>query len=81
MPHIAEWIGAGIIEDQERLIQAYEERDAEVASALIASVSRRTLRAVEEQLRQDQPTSAATRGAPRASAAKRRAAARDESSE
>ncbi|MET7575632.1 GntR family transcriptional regulator [Streptomyces sp. NPDC005492] len=41
------------IDDQERLIQAYEERNAELASALIAGVTVRALRAVEEQLAQD----------------------------
>lgn len=38
------------IDDQERLIQAYEERDAAVASALIAGATRRAFRAIEEQL-------------------------------
>ncbi|WP_019063470.1 GntR family transcriptional regulator [Streptomyces prunicolor] len=41
------------VDDQERLIQAYEERDGELASALIAGATVRALRAVEEQLEQD----------------------------
>ncbi|MFD4557305.1 GntR family transcriptional regulator [Streptomyces sp. NPDC058469] len=43
------------VDDQERLIQAYEERDGELASALIAGATVRALRAVEEQLEQDAP--------------------------
>jgi DNA-binding GntR family transcriptional regulator len=41
------------IDDQERLLQACEERDGELASALIAGATVRALRAVEEQLEQD----------------------------
>ncbi|MFD7714185.1 GntR family transcriptional regulator [Streptomyces sp. NPDC059785] len=41
------------VDDQERLIQAYEERDGELASALIAGATVRALRAVEEQIEQD----------------------------
>ena len=41
------------IDDQERLLQAVEERDGELASALIAGATVRALRAVEEQLEQD----------------------------
>lgn len=41
------------IDDQERLIQACQERDAELASALIAGATVRALRAVEEQLERD----------------------------
>lgn len=43
------------VDDQERLIQACEERDAELASALIAGATVRALRAVEEQLEADAP--------------------------
>ncbi|MEU6407852.1 GntR family transcriptional regulator [Microbispora sp. NPDC046933] len=38
------------VDDQERLIQAYEERDAALASALISSATARAYRAIEEQL-------------------------------
>ncbi|WP_405866570.1 MULTISPECIES: GntR family transcriptional regulator [unclassified Streptomyces] len=41
------------IDDQERLLQAVEERDGELASALIAGATVRAQRAVEEQLEQD----------------------------
>lgn len=41
------------VDDQERLLQACEERDGELASALIAGATVRALRAVEEQLEQD----------------------------
>ncbi|NEA98657.1 GntR family transcriptional regulator [Streptomyces sp. SID13726] len=41
------------IDDQERLLQACEERDGELASALIAGATVRAQRAVEEQLEQD----------------------------
>lgn len=41
------------IDDQERLLQACEERDGELASALIAGATVRALRAVEEQLEED----------------------------
>ncbi|MCP9955582.1 GntR family transcriptional regulator [Actinomadura madurae] len=41
------------VDDQERLIQACEERDRELASALIAGATVRALRAVEEQIEQD----------------------------
>ncbi|MHC3473585.1 GntR family transcriptional regulator [Streptomyces sp. 7R007] len=41
------------VDDQERLIQACEERDGELASALIAGATVRALRAVEEQIEQD----------------------------
>lgn len=41
------------VDDQERLIQACEERDRELASALIAGATVRALRAVEEQIAQD----------------------------
>ncbi|WP_053749032.1 GntR family transcriptional regulator [Streptomyces sp. MMG1533] len=41
------------IDDQERLLQAVEERDGELASALIAGATVRALRAMEEQLEQD----------------------------
>ncbi|MEU5095380.1 GntR family transcriptional regulator [Streptomyces sp. NPDC020996] len=41
------------IDDQERLIQACEERDGELASALIAGATVRALRAVEDQIEQD----------------------------
>ncbi|MER6957007.1 GntR family transcriptional regulator [Streptomyces sp. NPDC000618] len=41
------------IDDQERLLQACEERDEELASALIAGATVRAQRAVEEQLEQD----------------------------
>ena len=41
------------IDDQERIIQACEERDGDLASALIAGVTVRALRAVEEQLGSD----------------------------
>jgi DNA-binding GntR family transcriptional regulator len=37
------------VDDQERLLQACEERDGELASALIAGATVRALRAVEEQ--------------------------------
>ncbi|MFE2431035.1 GntR family transcriptional regulator [Streptomyces sp. NPDC059373] len=50
------------VDDQERLIQACEERDAELASALIAGATVRALRAVEEQL---EPEAAATGKSPR----------------
>uniref|UniRef100_UPI0019035D1E GntR family transcriptional regulator n=1 Tax=Streptomyces adelaidensis TaxID=2796465 RepID=UPI0019035D1E len=40
-------------DDQERLIQACEERDGKLASALIAGATLRALRAVEEQVEQD----------------------------
>ncbi|MEW2568794.1 GntR family transcriptional regulator [Streptomyces sp. NPDC047070] len=43
------------VDDQERLIQACEERDGELASALIAGATVRALRAVEEQIEQDTP--------------------------
>jgi DNA-binding GntR family transcriptional regulator len=46
------------IDDQERLIQACEERDADLASALIAGATVRALRAVEEQLERDAAESA-----------------------
>lgn len=46
------------VDDQERLLQAVEERDGELASALIAGATVRAQRAVEEQLEQD----AAVRG-------------------
>ncbi|WP_329310751.1 GntR family transcriptional regulator [Streptomyces sp. NBC_01262] len=46
------------IDDQERLIQACEERDADLASALIAGATVRALRAVEEQLERDAPGTA-----------------------
>ncbi|MBQ0851207.1 GntR family transcriptional regulator [Streptomyces sp. NPDC057621] len=45
------------VDDQERLIQACEERDGELASALIAGATVRALRAVEEQIEQDTPGS------------------------
>ncbi|MDQ0772161.1 GntR family transcriptional regulator [Streptomyces aurantiacus] len=45
------------VDDQERLIQACEERDGELASALIAGATVRALRAVEEQIEQDTPDS------------------------
>lgn len=38
------------VDDQERLLQACEERDGELASALIAGATVRALRAVEEQV-------------------------------
>lgn len=57
------------VDDQERLLQACEERDGELASALIAGATVRALRAVEEQLEQD----AAGRG--RKPTRRRRAAA------
>ncbi|MEU9308594.1 GntR family transcriptional regulator [Streptomyces sp. NPDC048256] len=41
------------VDDQERLLQACEERDGELASALIAGATVRAQRAVEEQLEQD----------------------------
>jgi DNA-binding GntR family transcriptional regulator len=41
------------VDDQERLLQACEERDGELASALIAGATVRALRAVEEQVEQD----------------------------
>ncbi|WP_335976756.1 MULTISPECIES: GntR family transcriptional regulator [Streptomycetaceae] len=41
------------VDDQERLIQACEERDGELASALIAGATVRALRAVEEQIAQE----------------------------
>jgi DNA-binding GntR family transcriptional regulator len=41
------------VDDQERLIQACEERDGELASALIAGATVRALRAVEDQIEQD----------------------------
>ncbi|MER5427776.1 GntR family transcriptional regulator [Streptomyces sp. NPDC002588] len=41
------------VDDQERLLQAVEERDGELASALIAGATVRAQRAVEEQLEQD----------------------------
>ncbi|GAB2915133.1 GntR family transcriptional regulator [Streptomyces heilongjiangensis] len=41
------------VDDQERLIQACEERDGELASALIAGATVRALRAVEDQVEQD----------------------------
>ncbi|MFI1926127.1 MULTISPECIES: GntR family transcriptional regulator [unclassified Streptomyces] len=41
------------VDDQERLLQACEERDGELASALIAGATVRALRAVEERLEQD----------------------------
>jgi DNA-binding GntR family transcriptional regulator len=44
------------IDDQERLLQAVEERDGELASALIAGATVRAQRAVEEQLEQDDDT-------------------------
>ncbi|WP_329131278.1 GntR family transcriptional regulator [Streptomyces sp. NBC_00670] len=44
------------VDDQERLIQACEERDGELASALIAGATVRALRAVEEQIAQDTGT-------------------------
>jgi DNA-binding GntR family transcriptional regulator len=43
------------IDDQERLLQIYEERDAELAAAMIAGVTVRALRAVEEQLESAAP--------------------------
>jgi DNA-binding GntR family transcriptional regulator len=46
------------VDDQERLIQACEERDAELASALIAGATVRALRAVEEQLEREAPAAA-----------------------
>lgn len=49
---------ASSLDDQERLLQAVEERDGELASALIAGATVRAQRAVEEQLEQD----AAVRG-------------------
>ncbi|MGP2442363.1 GntR family transcriptional regulator [Streptomyces sp. JW3] len=45
------------VDDQERLIQACEERDRELASALIAGATVRALRAVEEQIAQDSGSS------------------------
>ncbi|MEV6160726.1 GntR family transcriptional regulator [Streptomyces sp. NPDC052052] len=45
------------VDDQERLIQACEERDGELASALIAGATVRALRAVEEQIEQDTASS------------------------
>jgi DNA-binding GntR family transcriptional regulator len=57
------------VDDQERLIQACEERDGELASALIAGATIRALRAVEDQLGSD---ASATTGKP---SRKRRAAA------
>ncbi|MGP3769662.1 GntR family transcriptional regulator [Streptomyces sp. SDT5-1] len=41
------------VDDQERLIQACEERDKDLASALIAGATVRALRAAEEQIEQD----------------------------
>ncbi|MFF3504633.1 GntR family transcriptional regulator [Streptomyces sp. NPDC003247] len=41
------------VDDQERLIQACEERDGELASALIAGATVRALRSAEEQIEQD----------------------------
>ncbi|MEU1177916.1 GntR family transcriptional regulator [Streptomyces sp. NPDC005820] len=41
------------VDDQERLLQAVEERDGELAAALIAGATVRAQRAVEEQLEQD----------------------------
>ncbi|WP_330350628.1 GntR family transcriptional regulator [Streptomyces sp. NBC_00582] len=49
---------ASSVDDQERLLQAVEERDGELASALIAGATVRAQRAVEKQLEQD----AAVRG-------------------
>jgi DNA-binding GntR family transcriptional regulator len=43
------------VDDQERLLQACEERDGDLASALIAGATVRAQRAVEEQLEQDAP--------------------------
>ncbi|MCG7206718.1 GntR family transcriptional regulator [Streptomyces arenae] len=45
------------VDDQERLIQACEERDGELASALIAGATVRALRAVEEQIELDTASS------------------------
>ncbi|MEU6199821.1 GntR family transcriptional regulator [Streptomyces sp. NPDC047061] len=43
------------VDDQERLMQACEERDGELASALIAGATVRALRSVEEQIQEQEP--------------------------
>ncbi|MFK0107325.1 GntR family transcriptional regulator [Streptomyces sp. NPDC091217] len=42
------------VDDQERLMQACEERDGELASALIAGATVRALRSVEEQIQEQE---------------------------
>jgi len=56
------------VEDQERLIQAYEERDAALAAALITSATIRAYRAIEDQLAKEDAGAVKSSRKPRATA-------------